>query len=260
MRTVAALFSIALGFLAACQGADPISPTRDLDTAGKKVGAGGGSGGSQQAIVLSGGYSSAVGSGGAKTKGRWASFDTPFLSPFSSAISVDTDGGAPGPNQIPLSGQVNWNHCIWNADIASPYDPSNVPQAARDLWDEFFGTQASARPRLFFALVDTKANGSTSWNHTSLLRWFSTSGSDKYMWEFEAGGEPNLSLVQPVASWDGQTFTFTSGILRITRTFCGSASGPGGCVPARGKGNRPTVVCRNDGLAFPAITYAAEVQ
>jgi hypothetical protein len=260
MRPIAALLGVAFGLFVACQGADPTSPTRDLDLSGKKVGAGGGSGGTQQGILLAGGFSSTVGSGGAKISGRWVSFDTPFLNPFSIAIAVDGDGGAPGPNQIPLSGQVNWNHCIWNADVAFPYDPGNVPQAAKDLWDEFFVNHASARPRLFFALVDAKANGSASWNHTSLLRWFTTSGAAKYMWEFEAGGESNLSLVQPVASWDGQTFSFTSGIVRVTRTFCGSSSGPAGCVPARGKGNRPTVVCRNDGLAFPAVTYAATLQ
>ncbi len=260
MRTVAALFGIALGFVVACQGADPTSPTRDLDLSGKKVGAGGGSGGSQRGIELSGGWSSAVGSGGAKSGRRTATFDTPYLAPFSSTISVDPNGGAPALNQIPLSDVVNWNHCIWNADVASPYDPSIVPQAARDLWDEFFENQASARPRLFFALVDMRANGAASWNHTSLLRWFSTVGSKNYMWDFEAGGEPNLSLVQPVASFVGNTFTFTGGIVRVTRTLCDSSSDPDGCVPARGKGNRPTVVCRNDGLAFPAITYAAELQ
>ena len=259
MRTVAAL-CIALGVLVACQGADPTSPTRDLDPTGKKVGAGGGSGGGQRGIVLSHGYTSVVGSGGARTGGRSATFDTPYLAPFSSTITVDTNGGAPGPNQIPLSGQVNWAHCIWNADVASPYDPSNVPQPAKDLWDEFFENHASGRPRLFFALVDLRANGAASWNHTSLLRWFSTVGSANYMWEFEAGGEPNLSLVQPVASWDGQKFTFRRGIVRVTRTLCDGSSDPDGCVPARGKGNRPTVVCRNDGLAFPAITYTATLQ
>lgn len=258
MRPVAALFGIAFGVLAACQGADPISPARDLDLSGKKVGVGGGGG--QQGIVLSGGYSSVVGRGGAKVSGRSATFDTPFQAPFTSTIAVDTDGGAPGPNQIPLSGQVNWADCIWNADIASPFDPSNVPQAAKDLWDEFFEDHASARPRLFFALVDMRANGSTSWNHTSLLRWFGEVGSEQYMWEFEAGGERNLSLVQPVASFDGTTFTFSAGIVRVTRTLCDSSSDPDGCVPARGKGNRPTVVCRNDGFAFPAITYRAELQ
>lgn len=260
MRTAAVLFSIALGVLAACQGADPTSPTRDLNLSGKKVGAGGGTGGGQRGIVLSGGYSSVVGRGGAKTAGRSATFDTPFSAPFSSTIAVDTDGGALGPDQIPLSGQVNWAHCIWNADVASPFDPSNVPQAAKDLWDEFFEDHASARPRLFFAQVDLRADGETSWNHQSLLRWFSSSGSENTMWEFEAGGERNLSLVQPVASWDGQRFTFSSGIVRVTRTLCDSSSDPDGCVPARGKGNRPTVVCRNDGLAFPAITYTAELQ
>ena len=260
MRAVAALFGITLAFLVACQGADPTSPSRDLDLSGKKVGAGGGSGGRQRGIVLAGGYSSVVGSGGVRTGGRSATFDTPYLAPFSSTISVDQNGGTPGPNQISLSGQVNWAHCIWNADVASPYDPNNVPQAARDLWDEFFEDHASARPRLFFALVDLRANGETSWNHQSLLRWFSSSGSRNYMWEFEAGGERNLSLVQPVASWDGQRFTFSGGIVRVTRTLCDGSSDPEGCVPARGKGNRPTVVCRNDGLAFPAITYTAQVQ
>jgi hypothetical protein len=259
MRPVAALFGIAIGVLVACQGTDPISPTRDLEPSGKKAGVGGGGGG-QRGIILSGGYSSNVGFGVARTKGSSATFDTPYLAPFPSAIRVDADGGAPGPNQLPLSGQVNWAHCIWNADVASPYDPSDVPQAARDLWDEFFEDHASSRPRLYFALVDLRANGAASWNHQSLLRWFSTSGSDNYMWELEAGGERNLSLVQPVASWDGQTFRFTRGIVRITRTLCDSSSDPDGCVPARGKGNRPTVVCRNDGLAFPAITYAAAVQ
>jgi hypothetical protein len=260
MRPVAALLGIALGVLVACQGADPTSPTRELDPSGKKVGAGGGSGGGKTGIVLSGGYSSVVGTGGVRTKGRSATFDTPVLAPFSSAIKVDTDGGAPGPNQLPLSGQLIWSHCIWNADVASPYDPSNVPEAAKELWDEFFQHHATARPRLFFALVDLSANGAPSWNHQSLLRWFSSVGSNNYMWEFEAGGERNLSLVQPVGSFDGQRFTFRGGIVRVTRTLCDSSSDPDGCVPARGKGNRPTVVCRNDGLAFPAITYAAEIQ
>ena len=259
MRQLVALCGIALGILAACQGADPISPLRDLEPSGRKVGAAGGGGG-QRGIVLSGGYTSAVGSGGAKTKGSSASFDTPFLAPFPSAIRVDTDGGAIGTNRLPLSGQVNWAHCIWNADVASPYDPSNVPQVAKDLWDEFFEDHASSRPRLYFALVDLRANGAASWNHQSLLRWFSTSGSDNYMWEFEAGGERNLSVVQPVASWDGRTFRFSRGIVRVTRTLCDSSSDPDGCVPARGKGNRPTVVCRNDGLAFPAVAYSAELQ
>lgn len=259
MKPVAALLGIALGVLVACQGADPTSPARGLDLSGKKVGAGGGKGG-KQGIELSGGYSSVVGTGGAKTSGRSATFDTPYLSPFSSAIAVDTDGGAIGPNRLPLSAQVNWTHCIWNADVASPYNPNNVPQAARDLWDEFFQAHASARPRLFFALVDMKANGSTSWNHQSLLRWFGSVGSRQYMWEFEAGGEPNLSLVQPVASFDGHRFTFSGGIVRVTRTLCDSSSDPDGCVPARGKGNRPTVVCRNDGMAFPPVTYVAELQ
>lgn len=259
MRTVAAL-CIALGVLFACQGADPTSPSRDLDPAGKKAATGSGTGGSQAAIVLSRGYTSVVGSGGLSTGSRTVTFVTPFLAPFLSTIRVDPDGGATGTNQLPLSGQVNWTHCVWNADIAYPYDPANVPPAAKNLWDQFFGTQASARPRLFFATVDTRANGEASWNHQSLLRWFSRSGSNKFMWEFEVGGESTLSLVQPVASWDGNTFTFSGGIVRATRTLCGSFSGPDGCVPARGKGNRPTVVCRNDGLAFPAVTYAAEVQ
>lgn len=259
MKLVSAFLGIAFALTVACQGADPTSPTRDLDLSGKKVGAGGGKVG-QQGIVLSGGYSSVVGRGGAKASGRSATFDTSYLSPFSSTIAVDTDGGAIGPDRLPLSSQVNWAHCIWNADVASPYDPSHVPQAAKDLWDEFFQTHASARPRLFFAMVDMRANGSTSWNHQSLLRWFGSVGSRQYMWEFEAGGERNLSLVQPVASFDGQTFTFTRGIVRVTRTLCDSSSDPEGCVPARGKGNRPTVVCRNDGLAFPAVTYAATLQ
>lgn len=260
MRPVAALVGIALGAFVACQGADPTSPLRGLDPSGKKVGAGGGAGGNQRGIVLSGGYTSALGSGGVRTQGGSATFDTPFLAPFSSAIRVDTDGGTPGSNQLPLSGQVNWAHCIWNADVASPYNPSNVPQAAKDLWDEFFEHHATSRPRLYFALVDLSANGAASWSHQSLLRWFTTSGSANYMWEFEAGAEPNLSLVQPVASWDGQTFRFRRGIVRVTRTLCDGASDPDGCVPARGKGNRPTVVCRNDGLAFPAITYVASLQ
>lgn len=260
MRLVAALLGIAFGIVVACQGSDPTSPTRDLDPSGKKAGAGGRSGGGERGIVLSGGYSSAVGTGAAKTKGRSATFDTPFLSPFSSAIKVDTDGGTPASNQLPLSGQLVWSHCIWNADVASPYDPSTVPQAAMDLWDEFFQHHATARPRLYFAVVDVSANGAPSWNHQSLLRWFSSVGSDNYMWEFEAGAERNLSLVQPVASFDGQTFTFRGGIVRVTRTLCDSSSDPDGCVPARGKGNRPTVVCRNDGLAFPAVTYRAELQ
>lgn len=257
MRIVAVVIGISLGFLVACQGADPTSPTRDLDLSGKKVGAGGGKGGAQQGIVLSGGWSSVTGTGGARTSGRSATFDTPFSSPFSSAIAVDADGGG---NRLPLSAQVNWADCVWNADIAFPYVPGNVPQAAKDLWDEFFEDHESSRARLFFAQVDMRANGSTSWNHQGLLRWFGEVESEQYMWEFEVGGEKNLSLVQPVGSFNEGTFTFTGGIVRVTRTLCDSSSDPDGCVPARGKGNRPTVVCRNDDTAFPAITYSAEIQ
>src|SRR5688572_19946892 len=76
MRPVAALFGIALGVLVACQGTDPISPTRDLEPSGKKAGVGGGGGG-QRGIILSGGYSSNVGFGVARTKGSSATFDTP---------------------------------------------------------------------------------------------------------------------------------------------------------------------------------------
>jgi hypothetical protein len=81
------------------------------------------------------------------------------------------------------------------------------------------------------------------------------------MWEIEAGGESNLSLIQPVGSWDGQKFTISRGVIRMTRTYCGKDPNPEGCKPSRGKGARPTVACRNDGTAFrPGAKFVTTIQ
>ena len=245
-----------------CQGQDLTSPgARGLDFTGKKGGIGGGGGGSSS-VMLGGGYSTTSPQpGGLKVSGRRATFETPFEAPIPISLNVDQDGGGLGSDQLPKRDQLNWGDCIWNADIASPYDAANVPQAARDLWDTFMTSYGSERPRLLFLHVDLAANGTSSWDHQSLTRWFTTEGSEKTMWEFEVGAEPTLSLIQPVASWDGTSFRFSGGILRVTRTRCGSKSGPDGCVPARGSGNRPTVVCRNDDTAFsPGATFTATTQ
>lgn len=82
------------------------------------------------------------------------------------------------------------------------------------------------------------------------------------MWEVEAGSETNLSSVLATGTWDSTTRTasVTGGIVRATRTHCGRDSKPEGCKPAAGKGNRPTVVCRNDGAAFPEIEFVTSLQ
>jgi len=236
-----------------CQGSELISPlSRDLDPAGKGKGAGGGD--ASTSVVLSGGFVSSVRQGVLRVSGGSASFETPFGAPIPIAVS-----------QIPSSGDVFWPDCAWNTDVGAfipppaAQDPVGL-QAAKDLWDLLLTIHGAERPRHFFSYVDLRANGGPSWNHETLIRWFTWDGQDKYMWEIEGGGEQNLSLIQAVGSWNGQRLRITGGVIRLTRTYCGRDPNPEGCRPARGKGNRPTVVCRNDDTAFPGVEFVTTLQ
>ena len=247
--------------MVACQGSDLTAP-RSLELSGKGTGA---NPGPNATAVLSGGLISAARPGRLSVSGSTASFETPFGSPIPITVNVDTNGGTLGLNQIPKSGQVFWPDCVWNTHvgtfIAPPatQDPVGL-QAAKTFWDLVLTSGGPQRPRLFFTYVDLAANGSTSWNHQALTRWFTWTGADKYMWEIEAGGENNLSLVQPVGRWDGQKLTISGGVIRLTRTYCGKDPNPEGCRPAKGKNTRPTVVCRNDNTAFPGALFVTTIQ
>jgi hypothetical protein len=238
----------------ACQGADPTSPedARGLVLTSRGTG--------PANVELSGGFwTPGLQPGTFRTSTRWVEFVTPSGSPIPIALNADEDGGALGANQLPLSDQIDWNHCSWNSDVAYPYDPSNVPPFAKQLWDTVMSTYAPLMPRDLFIHVNTRAVGAPDWEHTAVARWFASDGPEKYLWEFEVGAEPPLSLVLPVASWDGQTATFSSGVVRVTRLHCGTLAGSLGCT-GRGKGSKPTVVCRNDGLAFPGVSFTAAIQ
>jgi hypothetical protein len=261
--SVAFVLALALTtFMVACQGSDITAP-RSLELAGKK--GTGANPGPNATAILSGGLISTARPGRLSVSGSTASFETPFGSQIPITVNVDPDGGPVGLNQIPKSGQVNWPDCVWNTHvgtfIAPPatQDPVGL-QSAKTFWDLVLTSGGPERPRLFFAYVDLGANGRTSWNHQALTRWFTWVGADKYMWEIEAGGESNLSLIQPVGSWDGQKLTISGGVIRLTRTYCGKDPNPEGCRPSRGKDTRPTVVCRNDDTAFPGADFVTTVQ
>lgn len=265
MRPVSALCALALAattFMVGCEGSGITSPARELDLAGKGTGA---NPGPNANAVLSGGFVSTARPGVLRVSGSTASFETPFGAPIPITLNVDTDGGAVGSNQIPLSGNVNWPDCVWNTDVGkfiappAPQDPVGL-QNAKNFWDLVLATYRAQRLRHFFVYVDLGANGQESWNHQALTRWFTWVGADKYMWEVEAGGESNLSLIQPRGTWNGQSLRITDGIIRLTRSYCGKDPNPEGCRPARGKGNRPTAVCRNDDPAFPGVDFITTVQ
>jgi hypothetical protein len=265
MRPVIALCSLALAattFMVSCQGADITSPTREVDLAGKGTGA---NPGPNATAVLSGGLVSAERAGVLRVSGSVASFETPFGAPIPITVSVDTDGLPIGQNQIPLSGQVFWPDCVWNSHVgpfvgsAGGQDPVGL-QNAKNFWDLLLTTYRAERSRHFFVYVDLGANGQQSWNHQALTRWFTWVGPDKYMWEIEAGGESNLSLIRPVGSWSGNSLTISGGIIRLTRTYCGKDPNPEGCRPGKGKDTRPTVVCRNDDTAFPGVDFVTTIQ
>jgi len=266
MRSAFATWVVAFAattFMVACQSSDPMSSDRALDLA--KKGGTGANPGPNALAVLSGGFISTVRSGVLRVSGSTASFETPFGAPIPIALNVDTNGGAVGPNQILLQQQVFWPDCVWNTDvgrfIAPPaiQDPVGLQQA-KDFWNLVLTTHRSQRLRHFFAYVDLGANGQPSWEHQALTRWFTWNGPDKYMWEIEAGGESNLSLIQPVGSWTGGSLTITGGVIRLTRTYCGRDPKPEGCKPSRGKGARPTVACRNDDTAFPGVEFVTTIQ
>jgi hypothetical protein len=265
MRSVSALFALSFAvatLMVACDGADIMSPSRGLDLAGRGTGA---NPGPNATAVLSGGLVSTAQPGLLRVSASTASFETPFGAPIPITVSVDTDGGAVGPNQIPLSGQVFWPDCVWNTHvgtfIAPPaaQDPVGL-QSAKNFWDLLLTTYRAERSRLFFTYIDRDSNGEESWDHQALTRWFTWVGADKYMWEIEAGSESNLSLIQPVGSWNGQSLTVSGGILRLTRTYCGKDPNPEGCRPGKGKDTRPTVVCRNDDTAFPGVDFITTIQ
>lgn len=262
IHVLCVLIATALTF--ACQGSEPTAlDSRGLDLSKRGRGSGGGS----QAVngTLAGGYITAsVQPLILKLSSSAVSIETNFGAPIAVSLNVDAnDGdGATGPNQIPLSGEVAWNHCVWNADIAYPYDPATVPQAARDLWDEVLGGFAGTIDRRHYVYVDLGAAGQMSPNHGTAVRWFTWQGRDKYMWEVEAGSETNLSTVVATGAWNPVTRTasITDGIVRTSRTYCGRDAKPEGCKPAAGKGNRPAVVCRNDGTAFPGVEFVTDLQ
>jgi hypothetical protein len=265
MRPVFAFCALAIAattIMVACEGADITSPFRKLDPAGKGTGA---NPGPNANAVLSGGFVSTARPGVLRVSGSTASFETPFGAPIPITLNVDTDGGALGPNQIPLDNQIFWPDCVWNTDvgkfIAPPaaQDPAGL-QRAKDFWDLVLTTYRAQRLRHFFVYVDLGANGQRSWNHQALTRWFTWVGADKYMWEIEAGGESNLSLIQPIGSWNGSSLKITDGVIRLTRSYCGKDPNPEGCRPARGKGHRPTVVCRNDDTAFEGVDFVTTIQ
>ena len=112
MRPVSALCALVLAsttFMVGCEGSGITSPSRELDPAGKGTGA---NPGPNATAVLSGGFLSTARSGVLRVSGSTASFETPFGAPIPITLNVDTDGGAVGPNQIPLSGQVFWPDCV----------------------------------------------------------------------------------------------------------------------------------------------------
>lgn len=260
-----AFFLVAGAVLAlGCQAGDPTAPdSRGLELTKR----GRGSGGGAQAVngILSGGYTSQTAQPLIlKLSASAASLETNFGAPIPVSLNVDTNDGdaTTGLNQIPLSGEVAWAHCVWNADIAFPYDPAVVPQAARDLWDEVLGGFAETLERHYYAYVDLSAVGQPSAGHGTSVRWFTWEGRDKYMWEVEAGSETNLSTILATGNWDAanQVATISGGIVRATRTSCGRDPKPEGCKPSRGKDNRPTVVCRNDGAAFATVEFVTSLQ
>lgn len=251
-RSVAFFAVLALTTLMVnCQGSDLTAPSRTLASAGKK--GTGANPGPNATAVLSGGLMSGPVSGVLAVSSSTASFETPFGAQVPIAV------------QIPTSGEVFWPDCVWNTDVGTfippPADQDPVGlQAAKSFWDLTLSSGSAERARLYFAYVDRRANGRTSWNHQALTRWFTWSGSDKYMWEIEAGGESNLSLIQPVGTWNGAELRISGGVIRLTRTYCGRDPQPEGCKPSRGKGARPTVVCRNDDTAFPGVDFVTAVQ
>lgn len=257
---------LALGLttlVVSCQSSDLTAPSRALGPAGKK--GAGANPGPNAVAVLSGGLISADVPGVLAVSGSAASFETPFGSPVPIAVHVDPDGDPIGANQIPRSGQIFWPDCVWNTDVGTfippPADQDAAGlQAARSFWDLTLASGSAEMPRLYFAYVDRRANGRTSWNHQALARWFTWDGAHKYMWEIEAGGESNLSLIQPVGSWDGEELRISGGVIRMTRTYCGRDPKPEGCKPSRGKGARPTVACRNDDTAFPEVAFVTAIQ
>jgi hypothetical protein len=260
--TRALAFAVTI-FMVACQGSDLTSPDRGIDLARK--GGTGANPGPNALAVLSGGFVSTARPGVLRVSGSTASFETPFGAPIPIALSVDTNGGAVGPNQIPLQQQVFWPDCVWNTDVGRFVAPPAIQdpvglQQAKDFWNLVLTTYRAQRLRHIFVYVDLGANGRTSWEHQALTRWFTWNGADKYMWEIEAGGESNLSLIQPVGSWNGGSLTITRGVIRLTRTYCGRDPKPEGCKPSRGKGARPTVVCRNDDTAFPGVEFVTTIQ
>lgn len=265
MRRLSVGFALALVmtmFMVSCQGSEITAPSRGLEPAGKGTGA---NPGPNAAAILSGGLISGVVPGVLAVSSSQARFETPFGGQVGIAVNVDPDGGETGPNQIPLSGEVFWPDCVWNTDVGTfipppaDQDPAGL-QAAKSFWDLTLSTGSAERNRLYFVYVDRKADGRMSWNHQALTRWFTWAGADKYMWEIEAGGESNLSLIQPVGSWDGEVLTISGGVIRLTRTYCGKDPKPEGCKPSRGKGGRPTVVCRNDDTAFPGADFVTTIQ
>ena len=249
-------------FIVSCDGSGITSPPREIDLAGRGTGA---NPGPNAAAILTGGFLSTAQAGVLRVSSTTASFETPFGAPIPITLNVDTDGGALGPNQIPRSGQVFWPDCVWNTHVGTfnpppaTQDPVGL-QNAKTFWDLVLNTYRAQRPRHFFVYVDRAANGQQSWNHQALTRWFTWVGADKYMWEIEAGGESNLSLVRPVGSWHGQSLTITGGSLRLTRSYCGKDPNPEGCRPGKGKDVRPTVVCRNDDTAFPGVDFVTTIQ
>jgi hypothetical protein len=255
MRAAALATSLALTIsLAACQGVDPTSPedARGLDLTAR--------GTIPATVELSGGFwTPGPQPGTLRTTAGFVEFLTTPNSPVPTGLNVDQDGGSLGVDQLPVSGQIDWAHCSWNSDIAYPYDPSNVPPFAKQLWDTFMTTYAPLMPRHLSIRVDTNGLGAPDPEHSAVARWLASEGGQKYLWEFEVGAEPPLSLVLPVASWDGQTATFSQGVVRLTRMHCGTFVGPLGCT-GRVQGSKPTVVCRNDGLAYPGATFTARVQ
>lgn len=256
-------------FLLGCGGSDLTSPERGGLEAAAPPGAcspwpqcknDGGAGGDPEgessanaSVELTGGLTtSAAQPVNLKTSGRSATLDSQYDVPIPIAIS----------GQIPSSGGVNWGDCIWNTDVGDWASGEGLVDA-QALWDTVLGFGAEME-RHYSAYIDLKSNGETDWDHRMRAHWFTWTGPDqtgtKYMWEVVAGADRDLSLVQPVGSWDGTVMTVEDGVIEVRRTDCGVDASSTGCNPARGKGNRPAVACRNDGPAFAPVTFVATVQ
>jgi hypothetical protein len=245
-----------------CDGPDPHPSCKDGDDGG---------GSTARAVVLSGGYTtSRVGVGPQspiefKETGKEVQIHTPFTQDgVADLIDYDFSVGAPGNNRIPLSGDIDFNNeCRWSGNVTDAGE-------AATFWDDFLNTHAVAPNfasflgrRFNVTIFKKSGTGKTGG------RWFTWDDADrtigdKQMWSLSVSSDDELG-VTTTGSWDGDTETtsVSSGSIALGWNDCADNPDPDGCAgpgsPAGGDTFK-SVVCKNDGAAFPAVTFTAELQ